>query len=424
MSQPFDVAVIGAGYVGIPHAATFAEAGCSVLVVDVVPELVAQLNRGESHIEDVSSERLAPLLSSGKLRATTDYGEVAECDAVVIAVPTPLSRQREPDLSIVESAARSLAQVLRKGQLVVLESTTWPGTTRELLQPILETSGLRAGEDFHLAFAPERVDPGRTDWTTKTTPKVVGGITPACTERAAELYGRAIDTVHRVSTPEAAELTKLLENIFRSVNIALVNELAILCDRMGIDIWEVVDAASTKPFGFTRFTPGPGLGGHCIPVDPFYLTWKAREFGFYTEFIELAGKVNEEMPYFCRSLISQALNHGAQKAMKGSRILVLGVAYKPDIGDVRESPALKIISLLRNAGADVSFHDPHVPSIRVDGSELSSAAYEPGAYDCVVVVTDHSSFDYDALVDDAKLVVDLRNATGAKGTAAENVFKL
>jgi UDP-N-acetyl-D-glucosamine dehydrogenase len=416
----FDVAVIGAGYVGIPHAATFAEAGCSVLIVDVVPEIVERLNRGESHIEDVSSERLAPLVESGKLRATTDYADVAGCDAVVIAVPTPLSRQREPDLSIVESASRSLAQVLRKGQLVVLESTTWPGTTREIVQPILETSGLAVGEDFHLAFAPERVDPGRTDWTTKTTPKVVGGITPACTERAAELYGRAIDTIHRVSTPEAAELTKLLENTFRAVNIALVNELAVLCDRMGIDIWEVVDAASTKPFGFMRFSPGPGLGGHCIPVDPFYLTWKAREYGFHTEFIELAGKVNEEMPYFCRSLISQALNHGAQKAMKGSRILVLGVAYKPDIGDMRESPALKIISLLRNAGADVSFHDPHVA--RVD--DLVSVAYAPGDYDCVVIVTDHSDIDYDALVDDAKLVVDLRNATGAKGTAAENVFKL
>jgi len=416
----YDVAVIGAGYVGIPHAATFAEAGCSVLIVDVVPELVEELNRGVSHIEDVSSERLAPLVESGQLRATTDYAEVAGCDAIVIAVPTPLSRQREPDLSIVESAARSLATVLRKGQLVVLESTTWPGTTRELLQPILETSGLKAGEDFHLAFAPERVDPGRTDWTTKTTPKVVGGITPACTERAAELYERAIDTVHRVSTPEAAELTKLLENTFRAVNIALVNELAVLCDRMGIDIWEVVGAAATKPFGFMPFSPGPGLGGHCIPIDPFYLTWKAREFGFHTEFIELAGKVNEEMPYFCRSLISQALNHGAQKAMKGSRILVLGVAYKPDIGDVRESPALKIISLLLTAGADVSFHDPHVD--RVD--DLESVAYEPAAYDCVVIVTDHSAIDYDALVDDAQLVVDLRNATGAKGTAAENVFKL
>ena len=315
--------------------------------------------------------------------------------------------------------------MLREGQVVVLESTTWPGTTRELLQPILEQgSGLTAGEGFFLAMSPERVDPGREDWTTKTTPKVLGGITPECTSRAAEVYRQAIDTVHELSSPEAAELTKLLENIFRSVNIALVNELAILCDRMNIDIWEVVDAAATKPFGYMRFSPGPGLGGHCIPVDPFYLSWKAREFGFYTEFIELAGKVNEEMPYFCRSLVSQALNHHAQLAMKGSRILVLGVSYKPDIGDIRESPALKILSLLDTAGAAVSYHDPHVPQFRENGLELSSVAYEPGAYDCVVIVTDHSSIDYEQLVDEATLVVDLRNATGAKGSAAEHVFKL
>jgi UDP-N-acetyl-D-glucosamine dehydrogenase len=273
-------------------------------------------------------------------------------------------------------------------------------------------------------MSPERVDPGREDWTTKTTPKVLGGITPECTRRAAELYGRAVDTVHELTSPEAAELTKLLENIFRSVNIALVNELAILCDRMGIDIWEVVDSAATKPFGFMRFSPGPGLGGHCIPVDPFYLSWKAREFGFYTEFVELAGKVNEEMPYFCRSLVSQALNHHAQRAMKGSRILVLGVAYKPDIGDLRESPALKLISLLQNAGADVSYHDPHVPEIHEQSVELAVASYEPKDYDCVVIVTDHSAIDYEALVDEASLVVDLRNATGAKGSAAEHVFKL
>jgi UDP-N-acetyl-D-glucosamine dehydrogenase len=325
----------------------------------------------------------------------------------------------------VESAARRLGEVLREGQVVVLESTTWPGTTREVLQPILEAgSGLKAGEGFFLAMSPERVDPGREDWTTKTTPKVLGGITPECSRRAAEVYRKALDTVHELSSPEAAELTKLLENIFRSVNIALVNELAILCDRMGIDIWEVVDAAATKPFGYMRFSPGPGLGGHCIPVDPFYLTWKAREFGFYTEFIELAGKVNEEMPYFCRSLVSQALNHHAQRAMKGSKILVLGVSYKPDIGDLRESPALKLISLLQNAGADVSYHDPHVPHIHEEGVELSSVAYEPQAYDCIVIVTDHSSLDYDQLVDEASLVVDLRNATGVKGTAAEHVFKL
>jgi UDP-N-acetyl-D-glucosamine dehydrogenase len=421
----YDVAVVGAGYVGIPLAATFAEAGCRVLVVDVLEDVVAALNRGESHIEDVPAERLAPLVEGGLVRATTSYEELPEADAILIALPTPLSRQREPDLSIVEGAARRLAGVLREGQVVVLESTTWPGTTRELLQPILEEgSGLKAGEGFFLAMSPERVDPGREDWTTKTTPKVLGGITPECARRAAAVYRKAVDTVHELSSPEAAELTKLLENIFRSVNIALVNELAMLCDRMGIDVWEVVDAAATKPFGYMRFSPGPGLGGHCIPVDPYYLTWKAREFGFYTEFIELAGKVNEEMPYFCRSLVSQALNHHAQRAMKGSRILVLGVAYKPDIGDVRESPALKLISLLRNAGADVSYHDPHVPSVQRPGLELESVPLEPDAYDCVVIVTDHSDLDYERLVADSRLVVDLRNATGAKGTAAEHVYKL
>jgi UDP-N-acetyl-D-glucosamine dehydrogenase len=425
VSEGYDVGVVGAGYVGVPLAATFAEAGCRVLLVDVIEDVVAALNRGESHILDVPSERLAPLVEQGLIRATTSYEDVRDAEAVLIALPTPLSEQREPNLSIVEAAARRLAEVLREGQVVVLESTTWPGTTREVLRPILEEgSGLKAGEGFFLAMSPERVDPGREDWTTKTTPKVLGGITPECTARAAAVYRRAIDTVHELTSPEAAELTKLLENIFRSVNIALVNELAVLCDRMGIDIWEVVDAASTKPFGFMRFSPGPGLGGHCIPVDPFYLSWKAREFGFYTEFIELAGKVNEEMPYFCRSLVSQALNHHAQRAMKGSRILVLGVAYKPDIGDMRESPAIKLISLLQNAGADVSYHDPHVPAVDEHGIDLSSVTYEPGAYDCVVVVTDHSALDYEQLVDEAKLVVDLRNATGGKGTAAEHVYKL
>lgn len=421
----YEVAVVGAGYVGLPLAATFAEAGCRVLVVDVVEEIVAGINRGESHIEDVASERLAPLVERGLVRATTDYAEMRDAEAILIALPTPLSRQREPDLSIIERAARGIAQVLREGQVVVLESTTWPGTTREVLQPILEQgSGLEAGKGFYLAMSPERVDPGREDWTTKTTPKVLGGITPECTRRAAAVYRKAVDVVHELSTPEAAELTKLLENIFRSVNIALVNELAQLCDRMGIDVWEVIDAAATKPFGFMRFSPGPGLGGHCIPIDPFYLTWKAREFGFYTEFIELAGKVNESMPYFCRSLVSQALNHHLQKAMKGSRILVLGVAYKPDISDMRESPALKLIGLLRNAGADVSYHDPHVPRFNENGLAMESVPLEPGAYDCVVIVTDHSSIDYDRLVDEAKLVVDLRNATGAKGTGSGKVVKL
>jgi UDP-N-acetyl-D-glucosamine dehydrogenase len=418
-----DLAVIGAGYVGVPLAHTFADAGYSVVLVDVLPEVVDAINRGESHIEDVSSELLRPLVESGRLAATTDYDAVAEADAILIALPTPLSRQREPDLSIIEGAVRELASRLRKGHVVILESTTYPGTTREIVQPLLEEgSSLRAGEDFHLAFSPERVDPGREDWTTKTTPKIVGGITEACTEAAADVYRKALDTVHTVSSPEAAELSKLLENIFRSVNIALVNELAQLCDRMGIDVWEVVDAAATKPFGFMPFRPGPGLGGHCIPIDPFYLTWKAREFDFHTEFIELAGKVNDEMPYFCRSLVSQALNHGKQRSLKGSRVLLLCVSYKKDIGDMRESPALKLIQLLRTAGAELSYHDPHVPELPKLG--LASVPLDPGAYDAVVIVTDHSSIDYEQLVEDADLIVDLRNATGRAGTASAKVHKL
>ena len=419
-----EIAIIGAGYVGVPLAQVFADAGRRVVLVDVQQSRVDRLNNGDSYIEDVPSDVLGKLVGAGLISATTDYDILRDVDAILIALPTPLSRQREPDLSIVLNAVGQIAPRLRKGHLVVLESTTYPGTTREEILPILETSGLKIGEDFHLAFSPERVDPGRTDWTTKNVPKVIGGMTPACTERAAELYGSAVDTVHRVTTPEAAELTKLLENIFRSVNIALVNELAILCDRMNIDIWEVVDAASTKPFGFMRFSPGPGLGGHCIPIDPFYLTWKAREFGFYTEFIELAGKVNEEMPYFCRSLVSQALNHSKERSLKGSKLLVLGVAYKPNIGDMRESPALKLISLLQNAGAEVSYHDPHVPQFKEHGLEMVCVPYAPAEYDCVVIGTDHAEIDYAQLVDDAELVVDLRNATGPKGTASDKVFKL
>jgi len=403
-----EIAVVGAGYVGLPHAQTFAEAGKRVVLVEVLQDVVDAINRGESHIKDVPSERLKPLVESGAITATTDFAAVADADAIVIAVPTPLSPQREPDLSYVEAAGRSIAPHLRKGQLVVLESTTYPGTTRDVLQPALEKgSGLEAGADFHLAFAPERVDPGREDWTTKTTPKVVGGIDDASTEAAASLYLQAIDEVHTVSTAEAAELTKLLENIFRSVNIALVNELAQLCDRMGIDVWEVVDAAATKPFGFMSFKPGPGLGGHCIPLDPYYLSWKAREFDFNTRFVELAGEINNNMPYFCRSVISQALNHGAQKSLRGSKILVLGVAYKSDIDDVRESPAEKILSLLRAGGAEVAYHDPHVPEF--DG--LRSVPLEPERYDCVVIVTAHSSIDYGDVVKRGKVIVDFRNAT-------------
>src|ERR671935_1133794 len=388
------IAIIGAGYVGVPLADTFGRAGHSIILVDIQPGRVEQLNRGESYVEDVPSERVKELVDAGRLRATLDYDEVRNANAILIALPTPLSQQREPDLSIVLDATRDIAQRLEKGQLVVLESTTYPGTTRESLKPILEESGLNAGEDFHLAFSPERVDPGREDWTTKSTPKIVGGLTDACTERAVALYETAFDTVMTVSSPEAAELTKLLENIFRSVNIALVNELAQLCDRMGLDVWEIVDAASSKPFGFMRFEPGPGLGGHCLPVDPFYLSWKAREYDFSTRFIELAGEINNNMPYFCRSVVSQALNHGAQKSLSGSRILVLGVAYKSDIDDVRESPAEKLMELLRNAGADVAYHDPHVPEF--DG--LRSVPLEPEVYDCVTIVTAHSSIDYEDVV--------------------------
>jgi len=421
----FDVAIVGAGYVGVPLAQVFAEAGRSVVLLDIDPERVAMLNRGESYIEDVASATLRNLVEERGLAATTDYDVLRAADAILIALPTPLSKQREPDLSIVKSATTEIAKRLQPGHLVVLESTTYPGTTRDVVQPILESvSGLRAGVDFHLAYSPERVDPGRTDHTTRTVPKVVGGVDEASTAAAVALYGSAVDTIHRVSSPEAAELTKLLENIFRSVNIALVNELAQLCDRMGIDLWEVIDAASTKPFGFMRFEPGPGLGGHCIPIDPFYLTWKAREFDFTTEFIELAGKVNQDMPYYCRSRVSQALNHGAGKSLSGSRILVLGVSYKADISDIRESPAVRLIGLLQRGGAAVSYHDPHVSSFSDHGLELTSVALDPAAYDVVVIATAHSGIDYTALHEHARLVVDLRNALGRSGIASEKIWKL
>ncbi len=421
-TRTWDAAVVGAGYVGVPLAHTLASAGRSVLLIDVSENTVEALNRGQSHITDVPSEKLAPLVEDGRIRATMDYNELRNADAILIALPTPLSKQREPDLSILVGAVQQIAARLRNGHLVILESTTYPRTTREVVQPILERTGLEAGRDFHLAFSPERVDPGNQTWTTKNVPKIVGGITPACTERAAQLYEGAVETVHRVSTPEAAELTKLLENIFRSVNIALVNELAQLCERMEIDVWEVIEAAATKPFGFMSFRPGPGLGGHCIPIDPFYLTWKAREYDFYTEFIELAGKVNENMPYYCRSLISQALNHGRQKSLNGAKMLVVGVAYKADIADTRESPALKLIKLLRGAGADISYHDPFVPELREEG--LTSVDLDPAAYDCVVIVTEHSHIDYADLVDKAHVVVDLRNATGPDGRRNDKVWTL
>jgi UDP-N-acetyl-D-glucosamine dehydrogenase len=416
-----EIAIVGAGYVGVPLGQVFAEAGRPVVLIEISAERAARINRGESYIEDVPSEALAPLVREGRLKATTDYDEVMGVEAILIALATPLSAQREPDLSIIAGATHDLALRLQRGQLVVLESTTYPGTTRERVLPILEQSGLKAGVDFHLAFSPERVDPGRTDWTTKTTPKVVGGLTQDCTDRAVALYRSAIDEVVAVSSPEAAELTKLLENIFRSVNIALVNELAQMCDRMGIDVWEVIAAAATKPFGFMPFQPGPGLGGHCIPIDPFYLTWKAREFDFYTEFIELAGKVNENMPYWCMGKLARALN-SQERSVKGSKVLVLGVSYKADIGDMRESPALKLIGLLREEGANVSYHDPYVPVLSEYG--LESVPLDPEETDCVAIVTNHSGIDYEDLVQRAKLVVDFRNATGRNGSHNGKVWKL
>jgi len=405
------VAVIGMGYVGLPLAVTFAEAGVKVLGLDAVQAKVDMINDGSSYIDDVPSERLAPITKAGTIRATTSWDEVRWVDAIVICLPTPLDDHREPDLSAVLGAAESLSRRLRQGQLVVLESTTYPGTTRDELLPVLERSGLRAGRDFNLAFSPERVDPGREDWTTATTPKVIGGITEECTRRAMELYGAACTTLVPVGSPEVAEMTKLLENIFRSVNIALVNELALLCDRMKIDVWEVIDAAATKPFGFMPFRPGPGLGGHCIPIDPFYLTWKAREYDFHTEFIELAGKVNAQMPEFCVQKVTRALN-SQRKPLNGSRVLVLGVAYKPNVNDMRESPALRIIELLRAEGAQVSYHDPHVPELARQG--LRSVPLDAeilGDADVAVIVTDHRAVDYSMVVREAPLVVDLRNVT-------------
>lgn len=419
------VGVIGLGYVGLPLAVVFAEAGVPVVGLDVIDEKVAAINRGISHIEDVPSERLAPLTGSGMLRASTDLDELPGLEAIIICLPTPLDEHREPDLGAVLGAARDIAPRLQRGQLVVLESTTYPGTTREELAPILEEYGLKAGTDFHLAFSPERVDPGREDWTTRSTPKVVGGLTPACTGKVLEVYGLAFDSLVPVSTPEVAEMTKILENVFRSVNIALVNETAILCDRMGVDVWEVIDAAATKPFGYMPFRPGPGLGGHCIPIDPFYLTWKAREYDFHTEFIELAGKINSQMPYFCVSKLARALNEH-EKALKGSDVLVIGVAYKADVNDMRESPALKVISLLMERGANVTYHDPHVAELE-PGHGLDVAMRSvpltdealAGA-DAVVVVTAHSGVDWQHVADTAPLVVDFRNAV----PRGENVWTL
>jgi UDP-N-acetyl-D-glucosamine dehydrogenase len=413
------VGVVGLGYVGLPLAVAFAEEGHEVVGLDADPRKIDALAEGRSYIEDVPSESLAGL--GDRLTPTSRYPDLSSCDAVIICVPTPLTSSREPDLSHMVDAATSLAAVLQNGQLIVLESTTYPGTTRERLRPILEESGLAAGRDFHLAFSPERIDPGRTDYTIRTTPKVVGGLTAECTERAVALYREICDEVVTVSSPDAAELSKLLENIFRSVNIALVNELAMLCERLDIDIWEVIDAAASKPFGFMRFDPGPGMGGHCLPVDPFYLAFKAREKDFYTEFIELAGKINQNQPQWCVLRIERALNE-AGKAVNGAKVLLLGVSYKAGVGDIRESPALKIIRQLRDLGADVSYHDPHVPE--VSDLELSSAALDEslGEADIVCIVTAHPEIDYQQVVDSAALVLDFRGVT--RGIEASNLVRL
>jgi UDP-N-acetyl-D-glucosamine dehydrogenase len=413
------IGIVGLGYVGLPLAVAFAEAGHEVIGIDVDSQRVAAVNQGSSHVEDVPSKRLRGV--EDRLVATTSYAELERAAAILVCVPTPLSANREPELGALIDAATALAKVLVRDQLIVLESTTYPGTTRERLLPILEESGLAAGRDFHLAFSPERVDPGRTDHTMRSTPKVVGGLTEACGDSAEALYRNICDEVVRVSTPEVAELSKLLENIFRSVNIALVNELAVLADRMGIDVWEVIDAAATKPYGFMRFDPGPGMGGHCLPVDPFYLSWRAREYDFVPEFVELAGKMNQAMPYVCVERIVRALNE-VEKAVRGSRIALLGVAYKPGVGDTRESPALKILELLREHGADVVYHDPHVhdlPQFDLSSTDLDGAL--DGA-DLAVIVTAHPDLDLERVVRDTPLVMDLRGVT--RGIEAPSVVRL
>jgi UDP-N-acetyl-D-glucosamine dehydrogenase len=413
------IGIVGLGYVGLPLAVAFAEAGHEVIGLDASARKIESLERGESYIEDIPDAALAPL--GERLKPTQSHADLASCEALIVCVPTPLTGAREPDLTYLLDAATALAGVLQPQQLVVLESTTYPGTTRERLAPILEESGLSAGTDFHLAFSPERIDPGRTDFTVRTTPKLVGGLTEACSQRARELYELICDEVVVLSTPETAELAKLLENIFRSVNIAFVNELAQLCDRLGIDVWEVIDAASTKPFGFMRFDPGPGMGGHCLPIDPFYLAFKAREHDFYPEFIELAGKMNQAQPVFCVERVERALND-VGKPVRGSKILILGMSYKAGVGDTRESPALKIASLLKGLGGAVSYHDPHVSELPELG--LASVDLEEALSDCdaVAIVTAHPSVDYEALAAKAPLVVDFRGVT--RGIDSPNLVRL
>jgi UDP-N-acetyl-D-glucosamine dehydrogenase len=417
-------AVIGMGYVGLPLAVEIAKAGYPVVGLDIAAGKVEEINAGESYIPDVPTEELAPLVAQGLLRASTDFDELSSVDAAVVCVPSPLNKMKEPDITYIVSAADQIAQRVHHGMLVILESTTYPGTTEEEILPRLTGSGLEAGRDVFVAFSPERVDPGNPTYHTKNTPKIVGGVTPECGRLATLFYERFIDEVVTVSSPRTAEMSKLLENIFRCVNIALVNELLMVSDRMGIDMWEVVDAAKTKPFGFMPFYPGPGLGGHCIPIDPFYLAWKARQYDSHTEFIELAGKTNEQMPYWVVERVAEALNDHA-KPVKGTTVLIMGVAYKKDIDDMRESPAVKIIEGLEERGARVLYHDPHVPHFAEDGLDMTSVELTPEVLrgsDAVVIVTDHTAVDYDMVRAEAPLIVDTRNAL--KGRAGKGSLHL
>jgi UDP-N-acetyl-D-glucosamine dehydrogenase len=422
------VGVVGLGYVGLPLSMAFAEAGFQVTGLDVDERKVERLNRGESYIQHIAREPLERLVASGRLSASADYRKAAGLDCVLICVPTPLTQAREPDMSFIVSTGEALAPHVRPGQLYVLESTTYPGTTEEVLRPLLERGGFRAGADFHLAYSPEREDPGNARFNTRTIPKIVGGHTPECLAAAQALYASALKETVAVSSTRVAELAKLLENIFRCVNIALVNELKMLCDRMELDVWEVISAASTKPFGFMPFYPGPGLGGHCIPIDPFYLTWKARELEFHTRFIELAGEVNTQMPYYVVQRTMEALNT-QKKTLNGARLLVLGAAYKKDVDDVRESPSLRIMTLLHERGAVVEYHDPLVPRLPKGHGlkqEMESVPLSPEGiqgYDGVLILTDHSSLDYARVVEAARLVVDTRNATARVKIGREKIFK-
>ncbi len=422
------VGIVGMGYVGLPLMRTYCSAGFSCLGFDVDVSKVEKLNAGKSYIKHIPSGLVKQLVDQGKFRASADPKSLRDCDAIVICVPTPLNKTRDPDLSYVESTAHLIADHLKRGQLVVLESTTYPGTTREIVKPILESSGLRVGHDFFLAYSPEREDPGRTDHTTETIPKVVGGYDPKSRKIAAGLYGAAVREVVAVSSCEVAEAAKILENVYRCVNIALINELKVLFDRMGIDVWEVVKAASTKPFGFQAFYPGPGLGGHCIPIDPFYLTWKARQYDMSTRFIELAGEINTSMPEYVVNRVAHALND-RQRSIKGSRILVLGLAYKKDVDDIRESPSIELIEMLRERGAKVDYNDPFVPrtprqrehNLGMTSKKLSAAALR--SYDCVLIATDHSSYDYESIVKNSRLVVDTRNATARAKNGRTKIVK-